>query len=148
MLVACVLQVSGAWEWILAVALALAQSVNSRYGINLPLALTLFGIGEIVFCGSIAMMLLEAGQQVTWRQIRTFKIRSLNLGSPRMAYWLWVNRVSWIAPWLVVIVMSMGRVPVLATITGARKNLGGLLSVHGIEHPSERLTRRERHQMP
>ena len=31
---------------------------------------------------------------------------------------------------------------------GARKNLGGLLSVQGIEHPSERLTRRKRHQVP
>lgn len=138
-LVAGVLQVSGAWQWILTAALALAKSVNSRHGINLPFALMLFGIGEIVFCGSIAMMLLEAGQQVTWRQIRTFKIRSLNLGSPRMAYWLWVNRASWIAPWLVVIVMSMGRVPVLATIAAmgevaATFGVGVLLSF-GLKMP-------------
>ena len=118
--------------------------VYQRYGIDLPLALVLFGVGELLFCGSIAMMLKEAGEKITWRGVRLFRIRDLNLGSRRMMGWLWLNRLSWIVPWLVVIAMSIGRVPWWATAValgevGATLSLGifvslGLQLMMGKEH--------------
>jgi hypothetical protein len=98
------------WGWGDSVV-ALSQSVHAQYGIDVPLALLLFGGGELVFIGSTAMMLREAGSQVTWRTVRAFKLKDLNLGNRRMMGWLWVNRASWIVPWVAVIALSLGKVP-------------------------------------
>lgn len=94
----------------------LAQTVHDRYGINIPLALILFGVGEAVFCASVVMMLHELGQKASWRSVRRFDFKHLELGSRRMMFWLWVNRLSWIVPWLVVIGMSVSKVPWWATL--------------------------------
>ncbi len=110
------LLVTDAWRWFWKSTLQVAELVQDRYGIDLPVAVALFGLGEVLFCGSIAMMLKEAGQQATWKSIRTFNIRELNLGNRRILWWLWVNRLSWSVPWLIVVAMSFGRVPWVATI--------------------------------
>jgi hypothetical protein len=112
---AVALAATGGWRWLADAAIATAALVHERYGIDIPLALALFGLGEIVFCCSIGAMLAETGKQVSWHNIHEFKLRSLHLGSKRMLRWLWVNRLSWVVPWLVVIVMSLGRVPWWAT---------------------------------
>ncbi len=101
----------GAWGWIWGEVQQVAAEVHQRYGVDLPAAMALFAVGEVLFLGSIAMMLREAGQRVTWKKLHEFKIRDLNLGSRSMMGWLWVNRLSWIVPWLVVIAMSWGHVP-------------------------------------
>jgi hypothetical protein len=110
------LWLSGAWRPMWASLATLADYVHVQYGVDIPVALALFGIGELAFCGSVAMMLKEAGQQVTWGSIRSFDLKKLNLGSPRMMGWLWVNRASWVVPWLIVIALSLGKVPWWATV--------------------------------
>jgi hypothetical protein len=109
---------TGAWVPIWTSLRSLAETIHARYGIDVPFAIVLFGIGELVFCFSIAMMLKEAGDNVSWRSIKSFKIKELNLGSRRMMGWLWLNRLSWVVPWLIVISMSMHRVPWWATLAG------------------------------
>jgi hypothetical protein len=103
------------WDWGRFIV-ETAQQAHEDYGINIPLAIALFGVGEVVFIGSIAMMLKVAGEQVTWSSVHAFKLKNLNLGSRRMAMWLWVNRLSWIVPWLVIIAMSITKVPWWATL--------------------------------
>ena len=97
----------------------LARSVHDRYGIDVPFALALFGVGEVLFCLSAAMMLRETGRNVSWRAIHSLDFKHLNLGSRRMMGWLWLNRLSWIVPWLVVIAESIGKVPWWATVAAA-----------------------------
>lgn len=108
--------VCGAWALGFAdFLLATANHVHERYGIDLGIAASLFVTGEILFCVSIAMMLRELGKQVTWASIREFKFHELQLGSRRMVGWLWVNRLSWVVPWLIVAGMSISKVPLWAT---------------------------------
>ena len=126
------------WGWAEA-AVQTAEAAHRDYGVDVPLALALFGVGEVVFIGSVAMMLREAGSRVTWRRIHAFKIRSLNLGSPRMTVWLWINRASWVVPWVIVILLSLGRVPWWATAAalaevGATLGLGIVLTL-GLKLP-------------
>lgn len=103
------------WDSLQQLLVTTAQHVHGDYGIDVGLSLALFGIGEVFFIASIALMLREVGESISWSAIRKFKIRDLNLGSPRMVALLWVNRASWVIPWLVVIAMSIGRVPWWAT---------------------------------
>lgn len=103
------------WDWGHSVV-HMAQSVHDTYGIDIPVAIGFFGVGEALFVVSVAMMLREAGGQVTWGNIRAFKMKNLNLGSRRMLGWLWVNRLAWIVPWVLVIVVSLGKVPWWATL--------------------------------
>lgn len=102
------------WDWGQFVV-ETAEAVNKKYGVSIPLAVALFGIGELLFIGSVAMMLKEAGTKVTWHNIHAFKLKDLNLGSRRMTAWLWVNRASWVVPWVIVILLSLGKVPWWAT---------------------------------
>lgn len=123
------------WSWLV----VLAEGINARYGIDLAIVIALFGVGEILFCGSIAMILQESGKQVSWQVVRTFKMSKLSLGNRRMLGWLWVNRFSWIVPWVIVIIMSAGQVPWVATVAalgevGATFALGMIVSL-GLKLP-------------
>lgn len=93
-----VLWTSGLLGLVWAELLQLAEHIHERYGIDVPLAIALFGVGELVFCGSVAMMLRELGQRASWSNVRRFDFKHLELGSRRMVFWLWVNRLSWIVP--------------------------------------------------
>jgi hypothetical protein len=97
--------------------------VAVQYGIDLRLTVAGFATAQIVYIWSVAMMLKEAGKtDVTWRDIRRFKLRDLKLGNSRMMAWLAVNRMSWIVFWTVIIVVTWGRVPWWATTAAFADN--------------------------
>jgi hypothetical protein len=114
--------------------------VAERYGIDLRAAIGGFALAEAVYVGSIVVMLHEAGtRHVQWRDIRHFKLRDLRLGSPRMMFWLTVNRMSWIVYWTMIIVVTWSRVPWWATAAAFADNVSTVfwwvVAVAGLKLP-------------
>lgn len=97
--------------------------VAGRYGIDLRAAIGGFALAEVVYLGSIVVMLHEAGtRHVHWDDIRHFSLRHLRLGTRRMMFWLTVNRMSWIVYWTAIIIVTWGRVPWWATTAAFADN--------------------------
>jgi hypothetical protein len=67
----------------------------------------IFLIGELLFCFSSIMMLRAIGRHITWRNFRDFKINQLFSIDRRVCCWLWVNRLSWIIPLLILCVAAL-----------------------------------------
>jgi hypothetical protein len=97
--------------------------VAEQYGLDLRWTVAGFATAQAVYIWAVVMMLHEAGtKHVSWGDVRRFSLRDLKLGSPRIMWWLTVNRMSWIVFWTAIIVITWGRVPWWATTAAFADN--------------------------
>lgn len=106
----------------------------SEYGIDPLKVAFIFVIAEIFFDLGLVIMLWFSGfRKLSWKIIKSLKIKEFRVdwNNPGMMVGLFINRISWVVPFVYIVVVGWGQLPWIVTL-GCCVEIGLTLWVGGL----------------